>query len=248
MKQTIEHTCLLFAMHGEAQTMIETLGLTLDPEVDTGSLPCRIYTGEAHGIRVSLVTYGKDERYDVDFIGPIAAALTTMKVGEALNPDLVISCGTAGGFAKRGASIGTVYLSQEQCIFHDRRVPLPGFDESGIGHFPVLDVSKMASKLELPTGIISSGSSLKKSEQDLAVMDQFEAVAKEMEAASIALVCELQGLPFFCIKSITNLLDQDGASEAQFQVNFEHSVLCLHREVVRVLAYCAGKRLSDLGF
>ena len=243
----IRKICLLFAMHGEAKSTIDSLGLTQCDQFETDKLPCEIYAGKFRQSEVFLVTYGKDRRYDVDFIGPIPAALTSMKICEIIEPEIVISCGTAGGFKNKGAEIGTVYLSAEKCIFHDRRIPLPGFDESGIGHYPVLNVTGMAKSLDLPLGIVSSGSSLEKSEKDLDIMKKYDAVAKEMEAASIALVCSLHEIPFFCIKSITNLLDIEGASESQFQKNFEHAVACLHKQILRVLDITVDNTVEQLG-
>ena len=246
MSQT-KSLCLLIAMKDEAKPLIETLGLSIAKLKTPLSLPCEMYQGRYKNLQLSIVTYGLDSRYDVDFIGPVPAALTSMKICELLEPELVISCGTAGGFKNKGANIGTVYLSSEKCIFHDRRIPLPGFQESGIGHYPVLNIDRMAEQLKLPKGIVSSGSSLERDERDLAIMTKFGAVAKEMEAASIALVCSLQEIPFFCVKSITNLLDSPDTSESQFQSNFSQSVSSLHNQMIRVLNYCNDNRLSADG-
>lgn len=43
---------------------------------------------------------------------------------QALRPDLIISVGTAGGFAARGAAIGDVFVATGFAN-HDRRIPLP---------------------------------------------------------------------------------------------------------------------------
>ena len=43
---------------------------------------------------------------------------------QVLRPDLIISVGTAGGFAARGAAIGDVFVATGFAN-HDRRIPLP---------------------------------------------------------------------------------------------------------------------------
>jgi 5'-methylthioadenosine nucleosidase len=60
----------------------------------------------------------------VDHIGTVPAALTTYLAIQAFRPDVVISAGTCGGFAARGAAIADVFVSTRM-VNHDRRIPLP---------------------------------------------------------------------------------------------------------------------------
>lgn len=53
---------------------------------------------------------------------------------QRLHPDLVINAGTAGGFAAKGAGIGDVFVSSV-IRNHDRRIPLPGYDQYGVGEY-----------------------------------------------------------------------------------------------------------------
>ena len=62
--------------------------------------------------------------HGVDQVGTVPAALTAYLTLQALQPDLLISAGTAGGFKARGGAIGDVYLSSAH-MNHDRRIPLP---------------------------------------------------------------------------------------------------------------------------
>lgn len=45
---------------------------------------------------------------------------------------MIINAGTAGGFSKKGAAIGDPFLCTHM-MNHDRRIPIPGFMEYGIG-------------------------------------------------------------------------------------------------------------------
>ncbi len=242
----IQHICLLMAMAEEAQPIIEQLNLKLSDDLLPAELPFVLYRGKQMDTRITLIVSGADPRYEVDNIGTQAATLMAYVAIRELQPDLIISAGTAGGFGKRGAQVGTVYLSDDRFVFHDRRVPLKGFDESSIGHYPAFDIRQMASELHLPVGVISSGSSLEKSDKDIEVIERFNAVAKEMEAAAIAWVCWLHQMPFMAIKSITNLLDEAEASESQFMNNLTFACEQLVEQVVRVVHYCQNKTLAQL--
>ena len=250
MMMEIKHIALLMAMQDEAQGLIDDLGLQLDTQLLDNELPMRLYVGSYKGLQLSLLLSGKDERYGVDNIGTQAATLSAYAAIRDIKADVLISAGTAGGFAdlpgNKGADIGRVYLSDEQLVFHDRRVPIPGFAESGVGHFPCLNVRNMAAALNLPYGVVSSGSSLEKSAKDVEVIERYGAVAKEMEAAAIAWVASLYKKPFFAIKSITNLLDRPGASEDLFLQNLHTASAELKKVSLSVLEYIQGKTLEDL--
>ena len=49
-----------------------------------------------------------------------------------LQPDVLISAGTSGGFKREGAAIGDCFIGT-RFVHHDRRIPIPGFDAYGIG-------------------------------------------------------------------------------------------------------------------
>jgi len=242
----LRRICLLMAMQAEAQPIIDAYQLCEQPERLDTKLPMRCFEGDVGQLQLSLLVSGLDPRFQVDNIGSEAAALMAYQAVSRLQPQLLISAGTAGGFAARGAAVGTVYLSDAKFIYHDRHVPLPGFDQSAVGHYPAFPVDQMALDLGLPLGIVSSGSSLLKSPADLEVINQHQAVAKEMEAAAVAWVAMLYDLPMFAIKSITNILDQDNRSESEFAKNLATASANLQTTLARVLDYLQGKSLQQL--
>lgn len=97
-------------------------------------------------ITVHLVHNGKDAKAGVDKVGTNAATLTTYLSIDAFMPDVVISAGTAGGFASRGAEIASIFVSTA-CVNHDRRIPLPGFDEFGLGKADTHCCARLAKEL-----------------------------------------------------------------------------------------------------
>ncbi|MEM9058088.1 MAG: 5'-methylthioadenosine nucleosidase, partial [Pseudomonadota bacterium] len=141
---------IVMAMQAEAQPLIERLELAERPEP---SLPIRMFenaTGDC-----ALITNGRDAVTGADNVGTQPATLAAWLAVERCKPHLLLNAGTAGGFAARGAAIGDVYLSAEAIRFHDRRIPLPGYEAYGIGNYPVIDAGDLAWELGLKTGIVS---------------------------------------------------------------------------------------------
>ena len=246
MHKPIKKILILVAMQAEADPIINALKLKQKNGSIDVQLPFNAFEKASDDQEILLIQSGSDPRYKVDNIGTQAATLMAYVGIEHFKPDLVISAGTAGGFSNKGAQIGTVYLSDKEFVFHDRQIPLAGFDEQGVGHYPAANLRGLAKKLDLLVGIISSGSSFKKDEGQLAAISKSGAVAKEMEVAAIGWVCWLKQTPLVAIKSITNLLDQQESSESQFVENFSFATLQLSQKVQYIVEYIRGKTLFEL--
>lgn len=242
----IKNVTLLMAMQQEAQPIIDSLELIEADRAIHPQLPMRCYQKQLGSFQLSLIVSGIDDRHQVDNIGSEAATLMAYEAITQLKPDLLISAGTAGGFAKKGAQIGTIYVSEEHFVYHDRHVPLPGFDQSAVGKYPAIKASRLAKNLHLKSGVISTGSSLEKSDKDVLVIDEHDAVAKEMEAAGIAWVAMMFNVPMMALKSITNLIDQDNKSETEFIKNLETASKSLHDKFLELVDYLQDKSVEDL--
>ena len=243
---TIQRLVIIMAMEDEARLIINSLQMKPFHSDFVDEIPMQFYQCQTKSLEITLVVSGKDERYQVDNIGTEAACLATYVAIKNFKPDLIISAGTAGGFGKKGAEIGTVYLSKKHFVYHDRHVPLPDFCESAIGYYPALDISKMAKDLNLPMGVISTGSSLKKNADDIVMIEKNNAVAKEMEVAAIAWVAMLLKTPLVAVKSITNILDEENLSEEAFIANLTFACQSLHDKVLVIIDYLQEKSLADL--
>lgn len=231
---------LLFAMHAEAIPVVSALGLrpadALDPRLGLVH-----HTGTFHGLELMLSQNGIDVRHNVDRIGTQTATLNAYVTLSHYQPDLCINAGTAGGFLKRGAAIGDVILSHGVLRFHDRRIPLPGFDASGIGSYPSLVLPGVAVRLGLREGAISTSDSLDATAECHARMDAHDAHAKDMEAASIAWVCSLLGVPFLALKAITDLVDGGVPTATEFTENLQHASERLCDRLVALLKLLASE-------
>jgi 5'-methylthioadenosine nucleosidase len=69
----------------------------------------------------------------------------------------------------------------------------------------------------------------------LLAIERSGAQLKEMEAAGIAWVAWICKVPFFAIKSVTNLIDDNPDSANEFEKNFALAVANLTKTVLEVI-------------
>lgn len=224
-------TLVIIAMEAEAAPARRALGLEGDGQQLHPAFPARLWQGP----HVALAVNGADPRFGVDSIASQPAVTTTLHAVEAVQPGMVISAGTAGGFASRGGGIGSVYLA-DRCVFHDRRVSIPGFDRYGDGDYPVADLRRAAEALGLQQGTVSTGNALDAPTVDLEKMDAAGAVAKDMEAAAVAWTCERLTVPFTALKVITDLVDHPEEAAEQFGRNLRTATVALADVLPRLIA------------
>ncbi|CAE8583537.1 unnamed protein product, partial [Polarella glacialis] len=245
-KDGIQTVVIIVAMEQEAKPFIEQHGLTLNTEDDTShhaflpGVPFRAYSGfVSGGLRCHLVWTGKDKRYSCNNVATTASAVACYAAVARFRPDLVISAGTAGGFAGLGAQIGDVYLSTK-CIYHSRRIPDEsgmGLEEYGYGHFRSPFLPELALAAGLKRRVVSTSDSLNASKDDLEIMSTEGVSVKEMEAASVAWTCQnmLGGVPFVAVKSITDIVDGATATEVQFYANLAQASDELQKRLTKML-------------
>jgi nucleoside phosphorylase len=170
-----------------------------------GGLPMKAYVGKYGRLDIFLITNGKDKTHKVPNIGTQPATLSTYVGINHFNPDLVISIGTAGGISENGASIGHVYASHT-IYFIDRRMPIPGYQEYGLGGYESFDVATLSRESFLKRGVICSGDSFDNNETDFAIALKAGCIAKDMEAGAVAWVSMINKVPMVAIKGITDIV------------------------------------------
>ncbi len=225
------------AMQSEAESLIQGLDLGRQEHSFRSGIPFEVYQGAFGTVRLSIITSGIDPDYHVDNVATVPATLMTYLAIDKFTPELLLNAGTAGGMAEKGCEIGDVYLSSGTFCFHDRRIPLPGFDRYGRGFYPACDTSAIARELKLKTGTVSTGNSLDLLEKDMQLIKANQAIIKDMEAAAIAWVCRTLSVPMFAIKAITDLIDEDTPPQTQFMENLHLASTNLGIKTIEVLRY-----------
>lgn len=77
-------------------------------------------------------------------------------------------------------------------------------------------------------------------------MQEHKAVVKEMEAAAIAWIADLMETPMFAIKAITDLVDPEVDTSAEFQANFGKATEALKDGLLKLLDYLDGTTVGAL--
>jgi 5'-methylthioadenosine nucleosidase len=240
---------VVIAMEAEAMPLIEHLKLEKDPEYFPPQTPFHAWNGTYNDEHfVTVVTNGKDTVYstDVDNCGTVPASLASFLALQRSGYDLLVNAGTCGGFRRKGAGIGDVFLTTA-VAHHDRRIPIPGFDRYGIGHLPsTFDPTSIANELGYKTGVCTTGNSLDRTPEDDALMLQNDASVKDMEAAAIAWSCRLFKVPFLGIKVVTDLVDGGRPTHEEFLENLHTASASLQRALPRVLDSILGRHHDEL--
>ena len=241
----MERIVIVMAMGAEAAPVLELLGAARLPAVDR--LPFAWYRAERSGCDVILAVNGRDPRHDVDKIGTQPAALNTYLVVERHHPDLLITAGTAGGWARAGGAIGDVYVSADRFVYHDRRIAIPGFDAYGVGSYPAVAADALATALGYKQGVVTTGNSLDETDDDRRMIEASGACVKDMEAAAVAWVGELLDVPVLAVKAVTDLVDSHAGTVEQFESNLAMASRRLCDALVAVIDWCAPRSVAEIG-
>lgn len=215
------HICYIIAMESEAKPFILRFGMK-EIEKFFSPLPCRLfqYNDTTRNSILSVVTLGR--QHERDLVGCEAASVATLAAIERLKPDLIINSGTCGGWKRKGAEIGKVYVA-DSVMFHDRRIPGDDdWDTQGLGNYSVWEKSTcIAKKLGLEMGRVTTGSSLDLQPCDEVIIEREGGELKDMEGAAVAFVCSLMNVPILLIKSVTDLCDDSAPTLESFLKNLK---------------------------
>lgn len=223
---------ILCAMQGEADAIIAPLTLKPAPTPWPETLPPRMWAGEVEGQQVLLVTNGHDPRTGADLIGTTPATLATSLIVEKLNPALILVAGAAGG-CSRSTKVGDVLIIN-RAYHHDRRIPLPEFEDYAIGPEHLRCSPRLAEAFDATIASISTGNALDTLPAELDFFNTHGITVKDMETASIAWTANLSDIPVIAIRAITDHYDHP-APESQFLANFEQALRQLGQSITRGL-------------
>jgi nucleoside phosphorylase len=241
---------LVVAMEEEAAPIIAKFGMRKLEHRFLPGAPFVAWEGLVGALTLRLVWCGRDERFGGNNVATTAAAVATYAAISALGeptPQLVMSVGTAGGFAERGARICDVYLSTK-CVYHARRIPEGGaggeLEEQGFGHYRSPALAGLSAAAGLKTGVVSTSDSLDTSEKDMELMLSEGAVVKEMEAAAVGWVCKQLQIPFVALKGVTDLVDGEETTREEFEANLTAAARALEAKLGIVLTLLQQRPLS----
>lgn len=249
---SVDQILVQFAMEKEAEPLLaalESLGSCIAKnQILEPGFSMRAFEFEfkrkkssADVLKVAVTLAGKDLRHEVDAIGTIPASLQAFVGIKRYRPHLMINAGTCGGYESIGSKIGQVYIGKDQAAFHDRRVPIPKFEQAARGEFAIKDPKEFGIPMQnLERARISTGDSLDCPPVDQEGINRNGAILKEMEAAAIAYVASHAGVPLICFKGVTDFVDHPAPTAEQFFANYE---LTSHHVAAQVIEFI--KQLSE---
>ncbi|EPZ51901.1 phosphorylase family protein [Bacteriovorax sp. BAL6_X] len=229
----MKNIAIIMAMDSEATPLLEKLGITDQDKKLDPNLPMKLYQTEFHGHKISIIISGECKHHKVQNVGTSPAVISTLLAIRELGAEMIINAGTAGGFRKRGAKVGDVY-TVDTTVFHDRRIPIPGYESYGVYKTTHVIAQKYGKLLNLKTAIISTGNSLDMSAEDEKRIEASQAVLKDMEAGAIGWVVDQFNTPTLFLKSVTDIVDGEHPTEEEFFAN------------LRLASDNLGKKLIEL--
>lgn len=153
-------------------------------------------------------------------IGKVNSALATAFLIDRYQPDLIINTGSAGAI-RSGLQVGDMVIATE-LAYHDVDAMAFGYTKGQVPQMPatyasdvaaVSAIEKAAREVGLRpyTGMIVSSDSFVASKEEVErIRNEFpEAVATEMEGASIAQASMVLGTPFVVVRAISDSADEE---------------------------------------
>ena len=173
------------------------------------------YECKIHGKQVVIAKCG---------IGKVNSALSCEAMILTFNPSLIINTGVAGSLSKN-LKIGDIVVSEDVCQHDFDTSPvgdpiglLPGVNMIKIpaDNKAIKDFLKVAKKLGLnaESGTVASGDQfISSKEQKDFIVNNFSAIACEMEGGSIGQVCCQNGTPFLVLRALSDSADEGAVDD-----------------------------------
>lgn len=202
---------MLVGIIGAMELEVEALKKLMDNADVEKISSVEFYRGNINGVETVVAVSG---------VGKVNAAVCTQAMILKYSPDIIINVGVAGGLSD-GFKIGDIAIA-ESVVEHDMDTspigdPIGLISGINIINIPcdgrVVELMKNAvSKIDgikSKCGVIASGDQfISKEEQRKFIKENFDAVATEMEGASIGHVCYMNNVPFGVLRAIS-----DGAND-----------------------------------
>lgn len=189
---------ILAAMDKEVALLLPLLKDMKEVEVDSR----KAYVGKIGANEVCVLKCG---------IGKVSSALNAFRMIEYFHPDLVINSGVAGG-ADASMKVGSLLVATE-AAYHDvwcgpgtKWGHMDGQPERFLMDVEVVETCRRNSTPDVRFGLICSGDRfISKVEEVEFIKENYpDALACDMESASIAQACHDCGIPFAVVRVVSD--------------------------------------------
>ena len=221
---------IISAMSIEIDVLIEKMQGAASEEISG----IKFYTGDINKSRVTAAVCG---------IGKVNAAVCTQILIMKYGPEYIINMGVAGGVS-RELNIGDIVLSSS-VVQHDIDTSPFGDPYGLIPKINLVNVPCSAKLNELilsaaddssriKTGVIATGDKFINGQTDIDfIVDNFKALAVDMESGSIGHVCYLNNIEYTAVRSLSDKADDE--SHEVFGENVEQSAQTAIDLILKIL-------------
>lgn len=215
---------IIVAMNIEATYIINKLYLD---KADNKSNH-HIYSGRYKNIDIQLFVPQKNGKFEK--IGTVQAAILAYKSIVFSKPDLILNVGTCGSIHYSDLKPLDLVHSKDYLIYHDRYT-IDLFEEYSIGKFSCTSIKNSIGSKPV---IFGTGNSLALGRHNWNIIKKYNVSCVDMESAAIAEICQEEGVKFFALKVVTDIVYEDKNDTAsQFEMNFKNSMVHLSENLIR---------------
>lgn len=149
--------------------------------------------------------FGKDAAVIISGIGKVSAALATQAAIDRFSPEYILNFGTAGGLGDRVKACE--FYAVKRCCQHD--FDLSDIDDVARGYIQDYDAVYFPAETKglcLTEVSLATADRFTHKENDLAAVADMGCDLTDMEGCAIAQVCLSDGVKFYCIKAVSDVI------------------------------------------
>jgi len=191
------------------------------------------------------VLNGKNVIFCKSGVGKVNAAVCTQLLID-LGADCILFTGVAGALDPR-LQIGDIVVSTS-CIQHDMDCSALGYERGVIPYHPCSEFNAESSLVELAAaaserlfsghfvlGKVLSGDQFIANRETVQMLhESLQGACAEMEGASVAQVCDMNGIPFVIIRSMSDQADGSAhVNFAEFTIKAAHNSYAIIDDMVK---------------
>ena len=203
---------MLIGIIGAVESEVRALKELMDKSVIENISSIDFYTGNIKGVDIVVAAAG---------VGKVNAAVCAQTMILKYSPELIINVGAAGGLADN-FNIGDIAVA-DSVVEHDMDTSVMGDPKGFITGIDMVQLpcdkeiadmmvhaAEKTAKLHVQRGIIASGDQfVSTQEQRNKIIGEFNAIAAEMEGASIGHVCVMNNVRFGVLRAISDGANND---------------------------------------
>eukprot|EP01063_Lacrimia_lanifica_P025011 TRINITY_DN3280_c1_g1_i5.p1 TRINITY_DN3280_c1_g1~~TRINITY_DN3280_c1_g1_i5.p1 ORF type:complete len:356 (+),score=153.89 TRINITY_DN3280_c1_g1_i5:719-1786(+) len=245
----IERVCLIVVVKEEIQPVLDKFNVAPDPALTADLLSlATAYRGSIDGVYdLTVLQVATSEVYGRHYSGYTQSSAVAAMAAKVIQPDLVISFGTAGGWPSK-VQVGDCVVGSG-CVFLDRsRTSSKNSFDWGVFGGPTMPCGQMVKDLGLREGLLGVQINYTVTKVHTHLIDCLGLYAIDMESASEAQILMQTKTNFMALKVVSNgVFPGDGARMEADYVKHKEMVSKKAAVVLSdVLEYLKNKTVGQL--